>query len=193
MSDQLSVVPVSEQARAVATLVSAFTNDPVERWLWPADGDYATHFAELVVAMGGSAFDTQTAWQLDEFAAVALWFAPGVEADGDSIVSVLTETVAPDKRDDTMTVVIAMDETHPRFPHWYLPWFGVEATAQGRGLGSHLMTSCLEIVDASHLPAYLETPNPRNISFYERHGFGVTGDVHAGDCPPITFMLRPAN
>jgi ribosomal protein S18 acetylase RimI-like enzyme len=193
MSDELTVVRASEQARAVATFVSAFTNDPVERWLWPADGDYTTHFAELVVAMGGMAFETQTAWQLDEFAAVALWFAPGVEADGDSIVSVLIETTAPDKHDDTIAVIEAMDASHPRFPHWYLPWFGVEATAQGRGLGSQLMSKCLEVVDASHLPAYLETPNLRNISFYERHGFEVTGDVHAGDCPPVTFMLRTAN
>jgi ribosomal protein S18 acetylase RimI-like enzyme len=193
MSHQRSIVPVPDQARAVATLVSAFANDPVERWLWPVDGDYTTHFAELVVAMGGAAFATQTAWQWDEFAAVALWFAPGVEADGDSIVRVLTETIAPEKRDDTMAVVNALDATHPRFPHWYLPWFGVDVTAQGRGLGSRLMTSCLETVDESHLPAYLETPNPRNISFYERHGFEITGDVHAGDCPPVTFMLRPAN
>jgi ribosomal protein S18 acetylase RimI-like enzyme len=187
-----SLVRDAEQARAVATLVSAFANDPVERWLWPVDDDYTTHFAELVVAMGGSAFETETAWQLGDSSAVALWFAPGVEADGDRIVGVLTETTAPEKHDDTMVVLEAMDAAHPRFPHWYLPWFGVDATAQGRGVGSQLMTKCLEVVDASQLPAYLETPNPRNISFYERHGFEVTGDVHAGDCPPITFMLRAA-
>jgi GNAT superfamily N-acetyltransferase len=187
-----SLVRASEEASAVATLVSAFTNDPVERWLWPDDRDYVTHFAEFVVAMGGPAFDTQTAWHMGEFAAVALWFAPGVEADGDSIVSVLTETTPSEKHDDTMVVLEAMDAAHPRFPHWYLPWFGVDATAQGRGLGSQLMTKCLEVVDATQLPAYLETPNPRNISFYERHGFEVTGDVDSGDCPPVTFMLRPA-
>jgi ribosomal protein S18 acetylase RimI-like enzyme len=122
-----------------------------------------------------------------------LWFAPGVEADGDSIVRVLIETTAAEKHDDTIAVIEAMDAAHPRFPHWYLPWFGVDATAQGRGLGSQLMNKCLEIVDASQLPAYLETPNPRNISFYERHGFEVMSDVHAGDCPPVTFMQRPAS
>ncbi|HTC68579.1 MAG TPA: GNAT family N-acetyltransferase, partial [Acidothermaceae bacterium] len=98
-----------------------------------------------------------------------------------------------EKHDDTIAVLEAMDAAHPRFPHWYLPWFGVDATAQGRGLGSQLMSKCLEVVAAGHLPAYLETPNPRNISFYERHGFDVTGNVESGDCPPVTFMLRPAN
>ena len=54
------------------------------------------------------------------------------------------------------------------------------------------MKYCLSVVDASHLPAYLETPNPRNISFYERHGFEITGEAQAGDCPPIAFMSRTA-
>jgi hypothetical protein len=52
------------------------------------------------------------------------------------------------------------------------------------------MKACLGVVDASHLPAYLETPNPRNISFYERHGFEVTCETQAGACPPVMFMLR---
>ena len=104
-----SLVRGSERASAVATLVSAFINDPVERWLWPDEADYATHFAELVTAMGGAAFETQTAWHMGEFAAVALWFAPGVEADGDSIVRVLIETTPAEKHDDTIAVIEAMD------------------------------------------------------------------------------------
>jgi hypothetical protein len=46
------------------------------------------------------------------------------------------------------------------------------------------------MVDASHLPAYLETPNPRTVPFYERHGFEVTAVSQAGTCPPVTSMLR---
>jgi len=38
----------------------------------------------------------------------------------------------------------------------------------------------------------METPNPRTIPFYQRHGFEVTGQAQAGTCPPITFMLRAA-
>jgi GNAT superfamily N-acetyltransferase len=182
----------SEEASAVATLVSAFTDDPIERWVWPDDDDYAAHFPELVRALGGKAFDAQTAWHLGDFAAVALWLAPGLEPDGDRIVAALIETTPSEKHDDTIAVLEAMDAAHPRFPHWYLPWFGVHAAMQGQGLGGQLMTRCLEIVDASHLPTYLETPNPRTISFYERHGFEVTGDVRAGSCPRMTFLLRPA-
>jgi hypothetical protein len=52
------------------------------------------------------------------------------------------------------------------------------------------MRNCLEIVDESGLAAYLETPNPRTVPFYERAGFSVTTVAQAGACPPITLMQR---
>jgi hypothetical protein len=42
------------------------------------------------------------------------------------------------------------------------------------------------------MAAYLETPNPRTVPFYERQGFEVTGEAAAGSCPPVTTMVRPA-
>ena len=85
-----------------------------------------------------------------------------------------------------------MAEGHPTEPHWYLSWFGVARSLHGRGLGALLMRHCLGVVDASGLPAYLETPNPRTVPFYERAGFAVTGVAQAGRCPPITQMHRAA-
>ncbi len=187
-----SSVPEDEKERALETLVSAFTADPVMRWLYQQSRDDLTHFPELVAALGGKAFDEQTVWSFAEFSAVALWLSPGTEPDGDLIVAVLTETVSPEQHADTLSVVDQVGEAHPSFPHWYPPWFGVDAALQGRGLGGELMKHCLRIVDEDHLPAYLETPNPRNISFYERHGFEVTGEARAGACPPVAFMLRAA-
>ena len=89
-------MPPSGRASAVATVVSAFVDDPVERWLWPEAREYAAGFPAFVEAFAGPALDSQTAWILEEFAAVALWLAPGTERDGDSIVNILSETVAPE-------------------------------------------------------------------------------------------------
>ncbi len=181
-----------EQSRALDILVLAFTADPVIRWLYPEAQQYLRDFPELLAAFGGKAFAEGTAWRLGAFSAVALWLPPRVELDGDAIVAVLTETVAPGQHDDTLSVLGQMDEAHPRFPHWYLAWFGVDAALQGVGLGGRLMEHCLRIVDKDHLPAYLDSPNPRNISFYERHGFEVSGEAQAGACPPVVSMLRAA-
>jgi hypothetical protein len=67
---------------------------------------------------------------------------------------------------------------------------GARATAQGSDLGGEVLHDSLKAVDESGLPAYLETPNPRTIPFYERHGLRVTGSTRTKDCPVITFMLR---
>ena len=187
-----ATVEKGEEDRAYQTLVAAFTDDPVERWLYPELPEYVTHFPKFLMAFGGRAFDQRTVWHLGDFSAVAFWLPPGEVPDGDVIGAVLEETVSPSKHSDTFAVLEQMDNAHPTYSHWYLPWFGVDSVLQGRGLGGELMQQCLEIVDESHLPAYLETPNPRTLSFYSRHGFEVTGAAMAGACPPITFMLRAA-
>ena len=190
----LPFAPVSqaEQPGVYATLTLAFAADPVERWLYPGSQQYLAHFPGFLAAFGGRAFAARTVWKLGEFAAVALWLPPGTEADGDAIVTALAQTVAEEKHEDMFAVLGQMDAAHPTYPHWYLPWFAVDVPCQGQGLGTELMSPCLAAVDATHRPAYLETPSPRTIPFYQRHGFEVTGQAQAGTCPPITFMLRPA-
>ncbi len=189
---QIAVVRESEERRALDTLVVAFAADPVERWLYPEAHQYLTHFPAFLSAFGGKAFARETVWRLGAFSGIALWLPPDVSLHGDAIVAVLTETVSPEKHEDTFAVLGQMDDAHPKFPHWYLPWFGVDPALQGRGLGGELMKHCLSVVDNDHLPAYLDSPNPRNISFYERHGFVVTGEAQAGTCPPLVSMLRAA-
>ena len=174
--------------RAVDTVVAAFIADPVERWLWPEPSQYLTHFPAFVAAFGGDAEVSS----LDGFAAVATWIAPGSELDGERIVAVLGETVARERRDDAFAVLEQMDALHPKEPHWYLPWLAVDPPHQGTGLGGRLLARGLAQVDADHLPAFLETPNPRTVPFYERHGFTVAGVAQAGDCPPLTSMIRAA-
>ena len=175
---------------AVGVIVTAFADDPVERWMFPELEQYQRDFPEFVMAFGGEAFSHDTAWQLDDFAAVALWLPPGAQADVDAIGHVFTDRVAAEKQDDLGAVAGQMDDLHPRHRHWYLPWLAVDPARQGEGLGGALLQECLARVDTDRMPAYLETPNPRTVPFYERHGFEVTGQASAGTCPPVTTMLR---
>lgn len=179
-----------ERDRAIATLVLAFTADPFVRWIYPDASQYLAHFPEALSAFGGVAFGHDGVWQLGDFAAVALWLPPGIEPGGDATVTLFEATVDSRIFDDLLGVFAQMDQAHPTIPHWYLPWFGVDCMRQGQGLGSFLMAPCLETVDKDHLPAYLDSTNPRNVAFYQRHGFEVTGQRQAGSSPPIISMLR---
>jgi ribosomal protein S18 acetylase RimI-like enzyme len=181
-----------QRERVIATVVSAFISDPVERWLWHDTWEYLTHFPDFVAAFGGAAFDADAVLTLDELAAVSLWMPPGVKPDEEKIVAVLQDTVPAERQADTFAVVEQMDRLHPTGPHWYLPWLAVDPYRQHAGLGGRLLARGLDRVDVDHLPAYLETPNPRTVPFYERHGFEVVGTAQNGACPPVTCMLRAA-
>jgi GNAT superfamily N-acetyltransferase len=191
MSDRpLSPIPVAEADRAYETLISAYREDPVHRWLYPDDDSYAVKLPELVAAVGGSAFEMSTAWRLDDYSAVALWVPPGVEPDAELIGTTLLETVAVDKHPEMFGTLEQTDQARPQYPHWYLPFFGVERAKQGHGLGTRLLTACLEYIDFGGLPAYLLASNPRNVPFFERFGFVFDHDAQEGSAPALAVMFR---
>ena len=57
---EFAVVAPAEQGRAIRTLLSAFQDDPVERWLYPEEAQYRRHFPAFIAAFGGAAFADQT-------------------------------------------------------------------------------------------------------------------------------------
>jgi GNAT superfamily N-acetyltransferase len=188
------MMPVSaaDFARATGTLVSAYRGDPVHRWLYPDDAQYEAHFPQHVAAYDDSARVTHTTWQLDDFGAVAVWLPPGFPPDPERIGQVLRNTVDQKKHQEMFDVLEQLEERHPKYPHWYLVWFGVRAEDQDRGLGSQLLAASLDLVDDAGLPAFGEARNPRSVPFFERHGFVVTGQTESPSLPPLISLLREA-
>jgi GNAT superfamily N-acetyltransferase len=154
-------------ARFLATLTCAFINDPPFRSLYPEPNSYLLHYP----VFGGGAFELGTAWRSEDFGACALWYPPGNENDEKALIAVIAKAVAPGRRAEVIALFEAIGEVHPTEPHWYLALIGVEAASQGYGLGAMLLRTTLALCDRDGLPAYPEASNPRNIPFYERHGF----------------------
>jgi GNAT superfamily N-acetyltransferase len=75
---------------------------------------------------------------------------------------------------------------------WYLSIVGVLPSAQGRGLGAALLASTLAEASHIHVPCYLETFTPRNLTFYERLGFcRVANHLEPTTNKEYAVMLRP--
>merc|ERR1712023_192573 len=53
----------------------------------------------------------------------------------------------------------------------HLQVLGTGDNFRGKGLGSQCIKAGLERADKRGVPCYLESSNPRNVPFYERHGF----------------------
>lgn len=175
--------------RCVATIVLAFSSDPAARWAFADPHAYFEIFPRFVRAFGGRAFDQDSAHHIEGCAA-ALWLPPGIEPDEETMVALIESAAADNDREAMFGVFEQMAAFHPKEPHWYLPLMGTDPARQSQGHGSALLRHALAICDADKLPAYLEASSPRNVPFYQRHGFESLGTIQVADSPPITPMLR---
>jgi GNAT superfamily N-acetyltransferase len=174
--------------------VLGFAADPMARWFFPDPAVYLDAGRRFMEAFGGRAFDHGTAFVADGGKAAALWLPPGITPDEATMESIMGETIAarPEIADDATGVFEGMAKYHPHKPHWYLPLIAADPQWLGQGLGAALMKHVLRRCDAEGMPAYLESSNPRNISFYERHGFQIVGQIKSGTAPLVTPMHRRA-
>lgn len=175
---------------AFASIVLAFTSDPAARWSWPRADDYLYNMPLLARAFSWKSFGLGTAFGIDGFAGVALWMPPGASSDEEALASLFERTTRASIHKDLAGVFEKMANFHPHEPHWYLPLIGVDPARQGQRLGDKLMAHALARCDADRMPAYLESSNPRNIPFYQRHGFEALGKIQVGSSPTIVPMLR---
>ena len=176
--------------RVYGALTLAFVADPASRWLFTEADSFLRNFPKSARALAGPALYSGTGLAMDNYAAVALWLAPGKGPDELALGELIETVVAREKQDDMAAVVEEMGRYHPDGPHWYLPLIGVEPSRQGQGLGSALLRTSLSRCDADGLPAYLESSSPKNQPLYERHGFQAIGEIKIRSCPPIVPMLR---
>lgn len=73
----------------------------------------------------------------------------------------------------------------------HLSMIGTLETARGQGIGSTLIKYSLDNLDKSNIYDYyyLESSNPKNVPFYERHGFIKIGELKVmGEM--VTYMIR---
>jgi GNAT superfamily N-acetyltransferase len=191
-SAQIASVDQSQRDRALATMAIAFSADPFWRWLCPEAASYLTTFPRAIRLLDGHAFEMGSAWEFGDFAAVAIWMPPGVEGDFAGALALIHSIIAPEKLDQANEIAAQMIDMLPRTPCWHLSWLGTDVTAQGGGSGTRLLRQGLEVVDRDHLPVYLESSNPRNLSLYRRHNFEEIGEISSSNSPPIVAMLRPS-
>jgi ribosomal protein S18 acetylase RimI-like enzyme len=182
----------SDQAAIFDALSLAFCADPLNRWLYPHPSKYLEHFPELMRHFGAKAFSNASAHYVDGFAGAAVWLPPGVTFDAEAMGSYMLRTVDEKLHADLFAIFNQLPEYHPHEPHWYLAAIGIDPSRQNQGQGAALIEHALRTCDHNHEPAYLESSNPRNISFYRKHGFEVLATLQTGSSPPITPMYRSA-
>ena len=183
----------ADRPALAVTLARAFHDDPVMSWFFPEEERrprrnrqmFAMRLRQLVPQ--GETFTT------DGASGAALWAAPdrwrlGRWEElrmGIALLPALGRRLAIVARGVEM-----IERVHPEAPHYYLAVLGTDPEAQGMGVGSALLRPVLDTCDRDDIPAYLESSKERNIDFYARHGFRVTGEVRLPQGPRVWPMWR---
>jgi GNAT superfamily N-acetyltransferase len=188
LATQIVTADAAARRDALATIVEAFERDPACRALWPDLAAYRQHFPRFVELFSGPAQADRT---IDGNGA-ALWLAPGVEADAAPLMAHLEATLPKDSKAAMLAGLEVQAGLHPHEPHWYLPFIGVRAAAQGKGVGAALLAHGLARADGDRLPAYLEATSHRSVPLYRRFGFETIGVVESPGYPEIVAMWRPS-
>jgi len=186
----------SDAASLTMVLVRAFADDPLISWAVRPDERRAEAYRRLfdlfVRRLSLPYGHVLTTARLD---GVALWIPPGCWHQGtvDQLRQVpeWLAIVGPRRVPHVSSALNALLRKHPREPHYYLPFVGVDPGAQGQGIGSALLQPVLGWCDTLRLGAYLENTNARNVVFYERLGFRVVEVLLlARDGPTVWRMWR---
>lgn len=179
-----------ELPQAVDILVRAFHDDPVHNWISTGPGFLETFFGLTLPALAASGLTYIDPKGLG----AASWLGPGHK---------LQWPITPGNLWRMLRVIgprgffrfamsgLTTARFHPGEPHYYLFLIGVVPQAQGKGVGSALISPVLRRCDEQNLPAYLENSKPENLAFYQGHGFQVIDRIHfARGAPPVWLMWR---
>ncbi|MHB1585407.1 MAG: GNAT family N-acetyltransferase [Acidimicrobiales bacterium] len=178
-----------------ATLARAFADDPIAGFLLPdrrrrpggLRAFFGAQIAGDLLAFGG-------VYTTDDHAGVAAWAPPGKPTVSGlralvGLVPVLP-FVAGAGLPRALRFLAHMESIHPKEPHWYLATLGTDPPRQGGGVGSALLRPVLARCDREGTRAYLESSKERNLPFYRRHGFEVTGEFTVAGSPTVWTMWR---
>jgi ribosomal protein S18 acetylase RimI-like enzyme len=176
-------------------LTRAFLDDPVVVWSCRSDR-LRPRVLERIFGMRLRDLHAHgEIWTTDDLASAAVWAPPDRWRTTTRQDIVYASTLLHPRLVLRMPMVVrgllGIEAMHPEQPpHWYLAILGTDPSAQGRGLGSAMMAPILEDCDRDGIPIYLETSKERNIAFYARHGFRVTGERRLPRGPLVWPMWR---
>jgi len=197
-TDSARIVKLTEAdvPRAVELLSRAFDDDPFIDWVARPDAKredairlwFDVCLRRLTLPFG-------EVWVTEDFSGVSMWTPPGTFkvsfSDQMRSVGQYIRGMQLRRMPARFAGFDQIERHHPKAPHYYLFFLGVDPDRQGEGIGSRMMTHMLERCDAENMPAYLEATHDGLVPFYSHFGYRVLDPIvlrHGG--PTMYPMWR---
>jgi ribosomal protein S18 acetylase RimI-like enzyme len=181
--------------RAIDIIVDGFIDNPVLGWVFEDEATRADGIRGYVEVFL-TAYGERGVLDIDEGGeGAALWAEPGTpQLEGEHAVA-LVELLREFNGERTNLVLSTLGGVKPPLErHWYLNVIAARRGARSCGIGARLLEPFLARADREGVVIYLESSNPRNLSFYRRYDFENYGEVIVlpGVGPVLQPMWRPA-
>lgn len=192
---------VTDSDRLGATLASSHQNDPLFHYILGKRtrrrDEGVKRMMQMIVRReltrpGGVATIHSTA---NEFS-VAIWHKPNKQPETRlqkyARMLFMVRNFGVGALSRLMTVGSVVRKEHATEKHVSLYYLGTEARSQGNGLGAKVIAPMLRKCDREGLPICVYSSNPRNHSFYVRHGFEIITEFNGlpEACPRLVRMWR---
>ena len=186
------VAGAGDLARLVRTATRAFADDPVLRWFFPSDAEYAASAPAAFAQIGARSIALGCAYVTADVVATGMYLPPG-RADIPAAEPAAPGEMPADLAERFATFGRVKDEHTPAEPHWYLNVLATHPDWQRQGLGSAIIAPVADRCRTEGLPLYLETETVANVAYYRHLGFDVRSEW---DVPPDGphmwgMILRP--
>jgi ribosomal protein S18 acetylase RimI-like enzyme len=176
------------------TLVRAYLDDPVAEWMCPSEDLRTRMLAGLYAARLRHMLIHRAIWTNAERTSASVWLPPNCPKTplrpNATLLRCLLDPRLLARAPFLALGLRSMARLHPDGPpHWYLSLLGTDPDARERGWGSAMLEPVLERCDRDRLGAYLESSKPRNLDFYARFGFQVTGELRLPHGGPTMWPM----
>jgi len=178
----------------------AYRDNPLMRWVLP---DAATRPDACAAWLGPSLERYLAAGRVDvltvddDVVAVAAWRLPGVDATGTAVAAtlprpagVLRALVGEARAAHVLDALGGAAALAPASSGPYLNYLAVRPGHQGRGHGGDLLRHGADALAHATGTPWLATTDPRNVPFYERHGFTRAGALDLAPDGPVLAVLH---
>ena len=197
MDQEPRVAHAPDLDAVVGTIALAFQDDPVWSWVFPDDELRPQQFRRWWPLFIEGALAQGVSWMTEGAETVAVWIPPGgveLAPEAEAQVPALLDELLGIRARTALGALLQFEAAHPHDePHYYLSFVATHDDHRGRGIGERLLAQNLARIDAEHMPAYLESSNPKNLNRYGRLGFVALEEFAlGGDGPIVTTMWRPA-
>ena len=185
-------VDPSELGTVAKVLAAGYAEDPIHVWALPkaatrmADAvAFFTFFLRRMRPYRWEVFATSDRSAVAIMAPVGHWDREYLESS--RYMPKLVQTRSP-----VADYFRWIETFRPNVSHKYLEFIVTLPTKRSSGIGTLLLKHILSTADREGIPVWTWSSNPRNLTFYRRHGFEIGRELRRDSItPPVTSIWHP--